>query len=123
MFSATEWGGTSMKCWWTMPMPCAMASCGDRKDTRWPLDEDLTGLRPIQPRQDVHQGALPGAVLAEQRVHLALPAGEIHAVVGQHAGKALDDPAHLDGVRGIGHGSLTGRPEVELAQELSLLRH
>ena len=29
MFSATVMTGTSMKCWWTMPMPRSMASSGD----------------------------------------------------------------------------------------------
>ncbi len=28
MFSATVIGSTSMKCWCTMPIPSAMASCG-----------------------------------------------------------------------------------------------
>ncbi len=41
-FSATVKTGTSMKCWWTMPMPAAMASPGPVKDwtspsrTIWP---------------------------------------------------------------------------------------
>jgi hypothetical protein len=29
MFSATVITGTSMKCWWTMPIPSAMARVGE----------------------------------------------------------------------------------------------
>ena len=35
-FSATVIEGTSAKCWWTMPMPCAIASRGDRNATGVP---------------------------------------------------------------------------------------
>jgi len=35
-FSATVKTGTSMKCWWTMPMPAAMASPGELKVTGFP---------------------------------------------------------------------------------------
>ena len=31
MFSVTVWVGTSAKCWWTMPMPAAIASRGERR--------------------------------------------------------------------------------------------
>src|SRR6266511_427689 len=34
-FSATVNTGTSMKCWWTMPMPAAIASAGLFKRTGW----------------------------------------------------------------------------------------
>ena len=36
MFSVTVSEGTSMKCWCTMPMPCSMASRGERKETGCP---------------------------------------------------------------------------------------
>jgi hypothetical protein len=36
MFSATVIGSTSMKCWWTMPIPRAIASCGLSKRRAWP---------------------------------------------------------------------------------------
>jgi hypothetical protein len=37
MFSRTVKLSASMKCWWTMPMPVAMASLGVRKATSAPL--------------------------------------------------------------------------------------
>jgi hypothetical protein len=33
MFSVTENTGMSMKCWWTMPSPAAIASRGDENET------------------------------------------------------------------------------------------
>ncbi len=35
-FSATVKTGTSMKCWWTMPIPASIASPGSWKWTSWP---------------------------------------------------------------------------------------
>ena len=35
-FSATVKTGTSMKCWWTMPIPASIASPGSWKCTSWP---------------------------------------------------------------------------------------
>ena len=59
-----------------------------------------------QPVQDVHQGRLAGAVLAEQGVDLAGPDVEVDPVVRDDAGIALGDPAHLErgGGHGLGHG-------------------
>ncbi len=37
IFSVTVRGGTSMKCWWTMPIPWEMASCGEVIFVGWPL--------------------------------------------------------------------------------------
>jgi hypothetical protein len=37
MLSSTVRGSTSMKCWWTMPIPWEIASAGERIATRWPL--------------------------------------------------------------------------------------
>jgi hypothetical protein len=36
MFSATVNGGTSRKCWWTIPIPAPIASLGDAKWTGLP---------------------------------------------------------------------------------------
>ena len=36
MFSVTVNTGTSMKCWWTMPMPASMASAGPPNLTGFP---------------------------------------------------------------------------------------
>ena len=61
-----------------------------------PADEDLALVGLVEPVQDVHEGRLARAVLAEERVHLAAREVEADVVVGEHAGELLDDPAHLE---------------------------
>ena len=63
------------------------------------VDEDRAGVGPRQPVEDPHQRRLAGAVLAEQRVHLAARDGEVDAVVGDELAEALGDAAQLDGGR------------------------
>ena len=99
MFSATVKTGTSMKCWWTMPIPRAMASDGEAMLDGLAVEQDLALVRGEQPVQDVHERALAGAVLAEQGVDLARLDGQVDAVVGDDAGEALGDAAHLEGGR------------------------
>ena len=62
-----------MKCWWTMLIPRAIASAGPLIVTGLAVQQDLALVRRGQPVQDVHQGGLAGAVLAEQGVDLAGP--------------------------------------------------
>jgi hypothetical protein len=50
----------------------------------------------VEPVEDVHQRRLAGAVLSEERVHLAGGDVEVDMVVGKHAGEALGDPAKLE---------------------------
>ena len=49
--------------------------------------------------QRLHQRRLAGPVLADDGVDRARPHREVDAVVGDHAGEALDDVAQLDGGR------------------------
>ena len=96
MFSATVITGMSMKCWCTIPIPAPIASRADANSTRLPFSSDLTRVGAVEAVEDVHQRRLAGAVLAEQRVHLAAAHVEIHVVVGDRARKLLPDPAHLE---------------------------
>ena len=93
MFSATVITGISMKCWCTMPIPASIAAFGEPSVTRLAVDQDLALVRLVEPVEDVHQRRLAGAVLAEQRVHLALAQVEVDAVVRDDAGEPLRDPA------------------------------
>ncbi len=98
-FSATVNTGTSMKCWWTMPMPAAIASLG-----RWifggdAVNEDLALIRLEQPVEDVHQRRLARAVLAEQGVDLARFDGQVDVVVGDESAEALGDAAQFESQR------------------------
>ena len=97
MFSATVNGSTSRKCWCTIPIPASSASRGE-----WQLDGpavqlDLALVGPVEAGEDVRERRLAGAVLAEQRVHLAAADLEVDAVVRDDAGEPLRDPAHRDG--------------------------
>ena len=85
-----------MKCWCTIPTPASIAALGDAEAHRLPVDRDLALVRVVEPVEDVHQRRLAGAVLAEQRVHLALAEVEADVVVGDDAGEALRDVAHLE---------------------------
>ena len=60
------------------------------------VHEDLALVGPVEPVEDVHQRRLAGAVLAEQRVHLARPQVEVDVVVRDDPRKALRDPAKLE---------------------------
>ena len=66
------------------------------------VEEDLPLVGRVQPVEDVHQRRLACAVLAEQRVHLAVDEVEVHSVVGEHPGESLRDPAQLE-ERCVGH--------------------
>jgi hypothetical protein len=58
------------------------------------LKEDLAGVRLFHAVQDFHQGGLTRAVLADQRVNLALFDLEGDPVVGHHPRKIPGDAHH-----------------------------
>ena len=60
------------------------------------LDVNLALVRVVQPVEDVHEGRLAGAVLAEQGMHLTPAQVEVDVVVGEDPGEALGDPAQLE---------------------------
>ena len=62
---------------------------------RLAVQQDLALVGLVEPVEDVHQRRLAGAVLAEQRVHLAAPQVEIDVVVRDDPRKPLRDPAEL----------------------------
>ena len=86
MFSVTVNGSTSTKCWWTMPIPSAIASRGDRSSLLAP-----TRIRPpsggYMPYSTRIERRLAGAVLADQRVDLAGAQLQRHVVVRETPGK------------------------------------
>jgi len=53
----------------------------------------------VRAGQDLHQGALPGPVLADQGVHLAGRDGEVHPVQRDGRPEALADAPHLEALR------------------------
>src|SRR4029077_14911673 len=69
--------------------------CGAEEDGL-SLQQNLSLVRLVEAVENVHEGGLPGAVLTEERVHLALAHVESDVVVGDDAGKSLRDPTHLE---------------------------
>ena len=107
MFSATVRFSQSEKCWNTMPIPmrARRLGAGQPHDVA-PVGDDALG-RLQQPVEDLHQGRLAGAVLAEQRVDLAGADLEVDAVVGGEVAEALDDavgPVERRGADAVGAG-------------------
>ena len=71
---------------------------------RCAVEQDLPVVRPVEAVEDVHERRLAGAVLAEERVHLAPAQVEIDPVVRENTGEALRDAAQLeDGRIGVSH--------------------
>ena len=70
-FSATVIHGISVSSWKTVPTPRARASCGLRKSTSSPRTRTDARVRLEHAAQDLDHRALAGAVLADERVHLA----------------------------------------------------
>ena len=64
---------------------------------RLAVEADHALVGPVEPGEDVRERALAGAVLAEQRVHLALGRLEVDAVVRDDGREPLGDPSELDG--------------------------
>ena len=85
------------------PDPAADRVLGGRELDLLPVQEDLALVGVVEPVEDVHQGRLAGAVLAEQRVHLALQHLQVDVVVRENAGELLGDPAKLEG--GVSHAA------------------
>ena len=66
---------------------------GDRIDPH-AADADLAGIGAVHAGQHLDQRGLAGPVAAEQRMDLAGPDVEIHAVDGPRAAERLHDPGH-----------------------------
>jgi hypothetical protein len=63
---------------------------------RLAIGQDLALVRLGQPVQDVHQGGLARAVLAEQRVDLARLDGQVDPVVGHEGAVPLGDTPQFE---------------------------
>jgi hypothetical protein len=72
------------------PVPDSSRRRRDRG--RLAVDPDLSLVGSVEPVKDPHQGALSGAVLAEQGVDLAGAHIEVDVVVGELPGKRLVMP-------------------------------
>ena len=68
-----------------------------------PVEDDLAGIFGHRPAQDLDQGRLPGAVLAEQDVHLTPHELQRDVVERDDARELLADAAHLQDRRLLVH--------------------
>ena len=101
-----------MKCWCTIPTPASIDALGEPRRTGFPLIRISPSSGVVEPVEDVHQRRLARAVLAEQRVHLALEEVEADVVVRDDPREALRDVAHLEDLGALGHcaRSFASRP-------------
>ena len=60
------------------------------------MDGDFTGIRLVNPGEDVHQGRFAGAIFPEQGMDLPGRHREADVLVGFDRGKGLADSAHLN---------------------------
>ena len=65
-------------------------------------DADRSAVRPVEAIQHVHERRLPGTVLADERVDLALPNGQVDALQRLQVAEAFGDPPHLEKRRLLG---------------------
>ena len=99
----------SVKCWCTMPMPAASAAFGLPGGSGWPKTSIVARVGDVVAEQDRHQRRLAGAVLAEQRQHLAGVQLERDGVVGHQRAEALGDAAQRGRRTGDADGLRSGR--------------
>ena len=81
MFSATVMSGSTAGCWCTMAMPRWVASAGVSRSMGEPCPVMVPRVGAHRTGRHAHEGGLAGAVLAEQRMHLAL--ADLEGDVGQ----------------------------------------
>ena len=69
---------------------------GGRLDLHRPaVDANLAAVLSVKAVKNLHQGGFAGAVLAQERMHLACFDIKIDMVAGQDARETLDDAAHF----------------------------
>ena len=101
MFSAAVSASNSEKCWKTMPMPSFFAMLGLAILTGLAVPADLAGIGFERAEQHLDQRRLAGAVLAEQRVDLALADCQIDIVAGLQRAEYLRQATNLQQARAI----------------------
>jgi hypothetical protein len=60
------------------------------------IDQDRAGIHGMKPVQNLHQGALAGAVLAQQSMNFSRFDGQVDITIGHDPGKTLDDFSHCE---------------------------
>ena len=102
---------TSARFWNTVAMPSWRAACGSLIRIGRPLDLDLAAIRLMNAAQDLDQGRLAGAVVADDRQHLALEHVDVHVVQGAHVTEALRQTPGLQVGACLASGHVVPRAE------------
>ena len=105
-FSATVSRGTRATSWATRAIPRMSASRGDRNDDSRPPQHQVALILREDARDDLAQGGLAGAVLADERVDRAGADGDRHIIESARGPEGLAERAHLEmdvAVRRAGH--------------------
>ena len=109
-FSATVRSGSRLNSWWMIPMPAACASRGlPEVDGRGRRARSVPAVRRVHPGDDLHEGRLAGAVLADDGVHLTRPHVEVDVRRGRaRRGRTCRCPCSWSS--GVGCGSGIANP-------------
>ncbi len=59
------------------------------------VDKHTAGILTIEAGEDIHQRAFTGAIFSQQGVDFTPIQDKIDVIIGEHAGKALHNPAHF----------------------------
>ena len=104
-FSATDRSGNEIGSWWISVMPRCCAAMGEATSTGRPFERERAARRAVHAGEDLGEGRLARAVLAQKRVDLALVQVEVD--VGQYLDtrELLRDAARRD-EDALGHGAV-----------------
>jgi hypothetical protein len=58
------------------------------------IDEDLAGIRPVDPSQNLHESGLPGSVLTDKCQHFTAFDFKENVLEREHSWELLRDPCH-----------------------------
>ena len=102
-FCATVRSGSRLNSWKTVASPARAAWTGCVNAHLVAAERDRAGVALVDAREDLHEGRLAGAVLADEAVHLAGPEREPDAVQHLHAEERLLEA--LGDEHGLGLGA------------------
>ena len=89
MFSATVRSGKSVGSWKMIAIPAACDCLALSKIASSPSSSEPAGVGPVDAGEDLDEGGLPGAVLADEAVHLARVELDVAVLEGVDGAEAL----------------------------------
>ena len=108
-FSSTDRSAARLNSWGTMLTPARRASEGDGRTTGRPPISSVPGGRLVDAGQDLHEGRLAGAVLADEPEDLAAPDLGVHVAEHGVPAELLPERPRADQGTACHRGSPRGR--------------